>query len=69
VNARAGIERKDVRVELWVKNLFNDDNWAACARWTDFTRPIDFSYFTYYQGVAVTPQNKRQFGIKTSVTF
>lgn len=68
-NARAGIEREDLRVELWVKNLFDDDNWAACARWTDFTRPIDFAFFTFFQGVAVTPQNKRQFGLKTSINF
>ena len=66
-NARAGVERDDVRLELWVKNAFDDDNWSACARWTDFTRPIDFRFFTFFQGVAVTPQNKRQFGLKTSI--
>lgn len=69
VNGRAGIERDDLRVELWVKNLFDDDNWSACARWTDFSRPIDFGFFTFYQGAAVTPQNKRQFGLKTSISF
>lgn len=68
-NSRAGIERDNLRVELWVKNLFNDDNWSACARWTDFSRKIDFARFTFYQGVAVTPQNKRQFGLKTSINF
>ncbi len=68
-NARAGIERDDLRVELWVKNAFDDDNYSACARWTDFSRPIDFGFFTFFQGVAVTPQNKRQFGLKTSINF
>ncbi|MEQ8508999.1 MAG: TonB-dependent receptor [Rhodospirillaceae bacterium] len=68
-NARAGVERDDLRVELWVKNAFDDDNWSACARWTDFSRKIDFAFFTFYQGVAVTPQNKRQFGLKTSLSF
>ncbi len=68
-NSRAGIEKENLRVELWVKNLFDDDNWSACARWTDFTRPIDFAFFTFFQGVAVTPQNKRQFGLKTSINF
>lgn len=68
-NSRAGVERDNLRVELWVKNLFNDDNWSACARWTDFSRKIDFARFTFYQGVAVTPQNKRQFGLKTSLNF
>ena len=69
VNGRAGIERDDLRVELWVKNLFDNDDWSACARWTDFSRPIDFGFFTFYQGVAVTPQNKRQFGLKASLSF
>jgi len=68
-NSRAGVEKDNLRVELWVKNLFDDDNWSACARWTDFSRPIDFGFFTFYQGVAVTPQNKRQFGLKTSINF
>ena len=68
-NARAGVEREDLRVELWGKKAFDDDNWSACARWTDFSRPIDFGFFTFYQGVAVTPQNKRRFGLKTSINF
>lgn len=68
-NARAGFERENLRVELWAKNLFSDDSWTACARNTDQARPADLSFFTYYQGVTVSPQNRRQIGIKASVRF
>jgi iron complex outermembrane receptor protein len=68
-NARAGVEKDNVRVELFVKNLFNDDNWAACARWTDFDTAPNLAGLTLNQGVAVTPQNKRQIGIRTSLDF
>jgi len=66
-NTRVGAEREDLCVELWVKNAFDDDNWSACARWTDFSRRIDFGLFTLYQGVAITPQNKRQFGLRALI--
>ncbi|MDX2225036.1 MAG: TonB-dependent receptor [Rhodospirillaceae bacterium] len=69
VNARAGVEREDFRVEMFVKNLFDDDNWAACARWTDFDQAPNLAGLTLNQGIAVTAQDKRQFGIRTSIDF
>ncbi|MDX2144372.1 MAG: TonB-dependent receptor [Rhodospirillaceae bacterium] len=69
VNSRAGVEKEGFRVELFVKNLFNDDNWAACNRWTDFDNSVNLAFLTRVQGIAVTPQNKRQFGLRTSVDF
>lgn len=68
-NARSGFERENLRVELWAKNIFNDDSWTACARNTDQARPADLSFFTYYQGVTASPQNRRQFGVKASIRF
>jgi len=68
-NARAGVEKEGMRVELFVKNVFDDDNWAACARWTDFDTAPNLAGLTLNQGVAVTPQNKRQFGIRSSIDF
>ncbi len=68
-NARAGMEKEGLRVELFVKNMFNDDNWAACARWTDFDTAPNLAGLTLNQGVAVTPQNKRQIGLRTSIDF
>ena len=64
VDARFGLERDDLRVELWVRNVFDSDEWAACARWTDFDRPSVFPSLTQFQGVAVTPLDPRQIGIK-----
>jgi iron complex outermembrane receptor protein len=69
VNARAGVEKDNFRVELFVKNMLDDDNWAACARWTDFDNAPSLALLTFNQGVAVTPQNKRQFGLRTSIEF
>jgi hypothetical protein len=68
-NARAGVESEGARIELFVKNLFDDDNWAACSRFSEFDLPLDLSFITSYQTAIVAPQNKRQFGIKTSLKF
>jgi len=69
VNARAGFDKEDMRVELFVKNIMNDDNWAACARWTDFDTAANLAGLTLNQGIAVSPQSKRQFGLRTSLNF
>jgi outer membrane receptor protein involved in Fe transport len=69
VNSRAGVEKEGLRVEVFVKNLFNDDNWAACNRWTDFDNSVNLALLTRVQGIAVTPQNKRQFGLRTVIDF
>ncbi|MDX2145553.1 MAG: TonB-dependent receptor, partial [Rhodospirillaceae bacterium] len=68
-NARTGVERDDFRLELFVKNLFDDDNYSACSRFSEFDLPFDLNFLTQYQGVIVAPQNKRQFGLKTSLKF
>lgn len=69
VNARAGIEKNDLRLEAFVRNLFDQDAWAACARWTDFENPSKFPAVTADQGIAVTPMDKRQFGLRMSYKF
>ena len=66
-NARVGFEKGDLRVEGFVKNALNDKNYAACARWSDFDTPGTVN--TAFQGVAVTPQNPRQIGIRASIKF
>ncbi|MSO97434.1 MAG: TonB-dependent receptor [Rhodospirillaceae bacterium] len=68
-NARTGIESESARIEFFVKNLFDDNNWAACARFSEFDLPTDVTFLTSYQTVVVSPQNKRQFGIRTSIKF
>lgn len=68
-NARGGVEKEGVRVELFVKNLFDDDSWAACSRFSEFDLPNDGTTSTLYQSIIVAPQNKRQIGIKTAIKF
>jgi hypothetical protein len=43
-------------------NVFDDDSWAACARWTDFDSAPTIGQLTTFQGVAVSPQTPRQYG-------
>lgn len=69
-NARVGIEKENLRIEAFVKNMFDDSSWTACQRFSDFDGiPISFSFLTAYQGVQATPQVPRQFGIRTSLSF
>lgn len=65
VNVRAGLERDNWRVELFARNLFDDDNYLAASRNTDFSSGFNFSQ----QGVVVTPAKQRQFGIRAQWTF
>ncbi|MDX2144371.1 MAG: TonB-dependent receptor [Rhodospirillaceae bacterium] len=67
-NARAGFEKEGIRVEAYVKNLFDDDNYLAAARWSDFSGRSLFDFLTS-QGLAVTPPQKRSFGLKTVMDF
>ena len=69
VNSRIGMENNGWKWELFANNLFNEDAWAAGARWTDFSRPSNFAVLTQNQGVAVSPQNKREFGVRAIVDF
>jgi len=68
-NLRVGGEKEGLRVEGFVKNVFDNDSWAACARWTDFDSAPSLGQLTTYQGVAVTPQMPRQYGLRVSVKF
>ena len=68
--ARAGVERQGLRVELFVKNLFDDDSWAACARFLEFDLPQDGAGNpNLYQTVIVAPQLKRQIGLRAAFKF
>ena len=68
LDARIGLSFDRVRVELFGKNLTDETSWAAAARWSDFSTPGVFPGSTY-QGVAVTPQLPRRFGIRLSYEF
>lgn len=68
-NMRIGGEKDGLRVEGFIKNVFDDDSWAACARWTDFDSAPTIGQLTTFQGVAVSPQMPRQYGLRISIKF
>ncbi|MCB2108570.1 MAG: TonB-dependent receptor [Rhodobacteraceae bacterium] len=68
VSTRIGVEREGLRVEFFVKNLFDTDRWAAGQEFTDFTIPYPPFDFTK-NGIILVPQDKRQFGIRTNFEF
>ncbi len=55
-NLRAGGNKDGLRIEGFIKNVFDDDSWTACARWTDFDSAPSIAQLTTFQGVAVTQQ-------------
>ncbi len=67
-NVRGGFERDDLRIEGYVKNLLDDDNYLAGARWSDFSGPFLLA-FLFSQGVAVTPAEKRTIGLRFVYDF
>jgi hypothetical protein len=64
-----GVEREDASIEFFVKNALQDRNWNTCVRFAEFDLPQDLAFLVSYHTVLVTPQNKRQFGIRTSLKF
>jgi iron complex outermembrane receptor protein len=68
LNARIGIGDDHLRVELFGNNLLDEDAYAAAGRWSDFSIPGNFN-FPANQGVVVTPQRPRYFGLKLSYQF
>ncbi len=66
-NARFGIEREDLRIEVFVRNLFDEDTWINGSRGVDFSDQGNFAFTA--QGHNLTPQEKRTFGIRTNVKF
>jgi iron complex outermembrane receptor protein len=68
LNARVGIGNDHLRVELFGNNLLDEEAYAAAGRWSDFSIPGNFN-FPANQGVVVTPQRPRYFGLKLSYQF
>ena len=69
VNLRGGVEIDRFRFEAFVNNLLDDDNYAAASRYSNFSRPVNFSTFTQHQGINVSPQPKREFGLRVIARF
>lgn len=68
-HVRAGVSKEDFRVELYVRNLFDTDTYLGVGGTVDFGYDAGNFNFTGFQGLAVNPQQKRQFGIRTTIDF
>jgi len=69
-NLRAGIQRDALRVELFVKNLFDEDTWRTGNEFTDFSIIDSPAVFDFNKlGIILIPQDKRQFGLRTTIDF
>ncbi len=71
-NLRVGFTDENLRVEGFVTNLFNDDQYLAGNRWTDFSADTGGLFpfeFGLQQGIALTAPKKRQFGVRAAYNF
>jgi iron complex outermembrane receptor protein len=71
-NARAGVQTESVRVELYVTNLFDDDQYLAGGRVSDFSSDTGSIFpfeFSNNQGLGLVPAQKRQVGIRVGLDF
>ncbi|WP_321324392.1 TonB-dependent receptor plug domain-containing protein [uncultured Parasphingorhabdus sp.] len=68
MNLRAGIRSEDVRLELFVTNLLDNDDLLSAARTGDFSTSSLFGFSSNF-GLIVTPPEKRQVGLKAVFDF
>lgn len=70
VNARLGVNLTPSWVaELFVTNLFDEEAWESGGRQTDFARAIQIPSVTQFQGVVVSPLDKREIGLRMNFRF
>ncbi len=78
-NARVGVETEDFRIELYVKNMFNDQNWDFGFRNVYQGNPVNnaifiplpapFTGFGFPQAIIAQPPDKRDFGVRMRYNF
>lgn len=69
LNARIGIERDDLRVEVYAKNALDEETWRGGAEFTDFSLTPDPLFAFNQLGIILLPQDKRTFGVRVAVDF
>ncbi|MBL8629288.1 MAG: TonB-dependent receptor, partial [Rhodospirillaceae bacterium] len=67
VHTRAGVDNGTLRIEAFVRNLFDEDKWAGALATSDFAVQGDFTFAA--QGIVVTPQDRRTFGVRLNYLF
>ena len=68
-NLRGGIETDAYRLEVFVTNLIDEEAWASGARFSDTAFATDFGNFFVEQGINVSPNDKRELGIRAQFRF
>ena len=69
INARVGAQRDDLTVELFVKNLLDEEAWASASRFTDFSILGNILGLGASQGIVVSPVGQQQFGLRFNYEF
>ncbi|MCC7199564.1 MAG: TonB-dependent receptor [Gammaproteobacteria bacterium] len=75
MNARLGFDNEQFSIEIYGRNLFNDDSWVYTNRSTSLSEPgalLQVPYngsVTTVQGNILTPSSKREFGAKVTYRF
>jgi len=76
VNARVGLERDNLALELFVTNLFDDDTWNYASRTVvnneagqSLFSALPLGNFTFASGFAVEAPDKRDIGLRVSYSF
>ena len=68
-NLRGGLTLGQLMVEVFIDNALDEEAWQTGARWTDFSRPTQFASLTGAQGIAVSPLDRREFGLRVEYRF
>ena len=68
VNLRAGVQKNKLRLEVFARNLFNDDNYRAGATRADFSG-LNLLANLQNQAIFLTPPDKRTVGVKAVLEF
>jgi outer membrane protein OmpA-like peptidoglycan-associated protein len=70
VNASFGVVRDTLTVEVYAKNLLNDQNWDFASRVPELATAGDlFTGYSKYMGVLVQAPDRRDFGVKVHYKF
>ncbi|MBL8630383.1 MAG: hypothetical protein JNM81_12175, partial [Rhodospirillaceae bacterium] len=76
VNARLGVEREDLTVEIYSTNLFNNKTWDYVSRTAigdlrnnSSNAILPLGNAGFLQGFAVQAPDKRDFGMRVKVQF
>lgn len=69
IHLRGGINTDNYLVEVFIRNLMDEDAWQTGARWTDFSAPFQIPFFTAKQGVALSPLDRREIGVRVNFRF